>query len=86
MEHHLQLDAALDQAGADHILYWLRAIPGVNAVEARAGASRVSVLYDADLTSSREIDTTATRAGFPVRHARAGGCCGSCGGGVPRQG
>ncbi|WP_313172241.1 heavy-metal-associated domain-containing protein [Massilia oculi] len=81
MEHHLQLDAALDQPGADHILYWLRAIPGVNAVEANAGASQVRVIYDGDLTTSREIDITATRAGFPVRQARAGGCCGACGGG-----
>ncbi len=81
MEHRLQLDAALDQPGADHILYWLRAIPGVNAVEANAGASQVRVLYDGELTSSREIDITALRAGFPVRQARAGGCCGACGGG-----
>src|SRR5687768_3455036 len=75
MEHRLQLDTALDRPGADHILYWLRAIPGVNSVEANAGASQVRVLYDGDLTSSREIDITATRAGFPVRQARAGGCC-----------
>ena len=80
MEHHLQLDAALDRPGADHILYRLRALPGVKAAEANAGASQVWVRYDADLTSSREIDITATRAGFPVRQARADGCCGGCGG------
>jgi hypothetical protein len=91
MEHHLHLNAALDQPGAEHLLYWLRPIPGVIEIEAAAGASQVRVHYDAALTSPREIERTATHAGFGLRQAqqqlqqqqqqpRTGGCCGACGG------
>lgn len=79
MEYRLQLNDILDQTGADHILRWLRVIPGVNAVEANAGASHVRVLYDGDLVSPREIGATAVHAGFPLKE-RTGGCCGACDG------
>lgn len=84
MQFNLQLGGLLDAASAASIADTLRAIGGVEAVHAVAGTNRVTVAFDVDRTSAQEIETAATRSGFPVRgggHAH-GGCCGSgsCGG------
>ena len=83
MEHSLQLSATLDHPGVEKMFQTLRAVPGVRAVEATAGSSRVYVQFDDSLTSTQEIRTSVSRSGFPLLagapHA-GGGCCGSCGG------
>jgi copper chaperone CopZ len=83
MEHSLQLSATLDLPGVEKMFQTLRTVPGVRAVEATAGSSRVYVQYDDSLTSLQEIRNSVARSGFPLLAAPAhagGGCCGSCGG------
>jgi hypothetical protein len=82
MFQQLQLAAALDLAGVNSVLNTLRAVPGVDAVEAAAGSDRVAVRFDEERTSLQELGATLARSGFPAparRHA-GGGCCGGCGG------
>ncbi len=82
MEHSLQLTASLDSPGVEKMLSTLRTIPGIRVAEVSSGSSEVHVQYDESLTSPQEISATVARSGFPLRHtaARAGGCCGGCGG------
>ena len=80
MHHTLQLNAVLDTAGVNTVLNTLRALPGVDAVEALAGANIVAVSFDDNRTSVQEMGAALARAGHPERprgHA-GGGCCGSC--------
>lgn len=80
MEHCLALCATLDRPAAEKMFATLRRVPGVRAVEAPAGSSRVHVQYDDDLTSPQEISSTVARAGFPLLEVAPGpgACCGSC--------
>lgn len=82
VHHSLQLASILDVAGVIKVMDALRALPGVDAVEAVSGERFVEVRYDQERTSVQEIGTVLARAGHPEqsrRHA-GGGCCGSCGG------
>ena len=81
MHLNLQLARALDQAGVIHVMDALRAVPGVDAVEAVSGGSSVEIRFDQDRTSVEELSAVLARSGYPVPVARtAGRCCGSCGG------
>ena len=64
MEHSLALSATLDRPASEKMFATLRRVPGMRAIEAHAGSSRVHVQYDDDLTSAHEIRTTVARAGF----------------------
>jgi hypothetical protein len=66
MEHSLALHATLDLPASEKMFATLRRVPGVRAIEAPAGSSRVHVQYDDDLTSAQEIDSMVVRAGFPL--------------------
>jgi copper chaperone CopZ len=82
MEHSLALSATLDIPAAEKMFATLRRVPGVRAVEAPAGSSRVHVQFDDDLTSPQEISSTVARAGFPLLDVAPspGQCCGFCSG------
>ena len=81
MFHSMQLASILDLAGVNSVLNTLRAVPGVDAVEAAAGSDRIAVRFDEQQTSVQELGAALARSGFPVPAGRHGGtCCGSCGG------
>lgn len=83
MNHSLQLAAVLDAAGVAKVTQALQSIAGVGTVDARPGADRIGVTYDADKTSTLELATAVARAGHAVRQPKphgAGSCCGGCGG------
>lgn len=82
MEHSLALHAALDGPAAEKMFATLRRVPGVRAIEAPPGSSRVHVQYDDHLTSAREISMVVTRAGFPLLAVAPGSAprCSVCGG------
>lgn len=74
----LQLQAALDEAGAAKVTDMLRAVPGVDEVGAADGASLVAIAFD-ERTSLHELATLLARAGYPMRIPGSGPCCGACG-------
>jgi copper chaperone CopZ len=81
MLHHMQLATILDLAGVNSVLNALRAVPGVDAIEASAGSNRIAVRFDEGRTSVQELGAVLERSGFPAPQRRhAGACCGSCGG------
>lgn len=82
IHHSLQLANILDVAGVTKVMDALRAVPGVDAVEAMSGERVVEVRFDQNRTSPQELGAVLTRSGYPQQAARhaGGGCCGSCGG------
>lgn len=82
MEHSLALSATLDHPAAEKMFATLRRVPGVRAVEAPTGSSRVHVQYDDDLTTPQEISSMVVRAGFPLLKVAPSPapCCGFCSG------
>lgn len=83
-EQSLQFAAALNAEAAANITRTLEAIAGVSHVTVAPAENRVRVAFDEDRTSTQELLSTLTRAGYAVRapSARhgAGSCCGGCGG------
>jgi copper chaperone CopZ len=83
MNHSLQLASVLDVAGVAKVTQALQSIAGVGEVDARPGADRIAVTFDADKTSAMELATAVARTGHAVRQPKphgAGSCCGGCGG------
>lgn len=82
MHHRLQLAEPLDVAGVIRVMDTLRALPGVDSVDAASGAKEVEVGFDEQRTSPQELATVLARSGHAIErkpHA-GGGCCGGCGG------
>jgi copper chaperone CopZ len=82
LHHQMQLATVLDLAGVTRVLDALHAVPGVSAVEAVSGEDTIAIQFDQNRTSTQELGTVLTRAGYPAKRSahRDGGCCGSCGG------
>lgn len=82
IHHSLQLASILDVAGVIKVMDALRAVPGVDAVEAMSGERVVEVRFDQNRTSPQELGAVLARSGYPQQAVRHGGgsCCGSCGG------
>ena len=80
MFHSMQLASILDLAGVNSVLNTLRAVPGVDAVEAAAGSDRIAVRFDEQQTSVQELGAALARSGFPSWPNRSpGSSCGHAG-------
>ena len=81
IRHNMQLADILDLAGVVKVMDALRALPGVEGVDAVSGESHVEVRFDQNRTSLQELGAVLARAGHPERKRHIDGrCCGSCGG------
>ncbi len=82
INHQMQLASILDLTGASTVCATLRALPGVESVEAVSGLDVVAVRFDQGRTSPQEMGQVLARVGYPerARHGAGGSCCGGCGG------
>lgn len=80
----LQFLGSLDEGIALDVARTLSAVNGVAKVNVSTTARTVAVDFDEDATSTQELSSLLSRAGYPVRkpaHGSNGSCCGGCGGG-----
>lgn len=71
----------------DKVSEALRNVKGVGDVTVSLANSKATVQFDAQLTSSQELQATLARAGYSIDATESGGggscgggCCGGCGG------
>lgn len=63
----------------------LKSVKGVGDVVVSLAGNKATVQFDAQLTSSQELQATLARAGYSIVATSSdsscgGGCCGGCGG------
>jgi copper chaperone len=67
----------------DTVTRALKSITGVKDVSVSLIQSKVTVLFDGNLTGATQLETALKNAGFPVRALEStdlgqGSCCGGC--------